>query len=350
MLVVEEARFGVPGRTVEVPRSPLEPDPHPGARERSPAHHMIETTVERSRNAYTFTRAVDVRRWYEGCLEVEKRLDGFGSLLASDPSLQFCLQSARRSLGDLETPCQWYSRFAAEQPDGPWRQAALAELWLRRRVGPPPKPALQCRYTETRPHLDGKLDDPCWQQTRPVRLQEAVGKTVGEYHTEVRLAYDHEFLYLAVRCKHPAGKQVEKVKHRLRDADLHRHDRISLMLDLDRDYCTCFHLQVDQRGCVCEDCWGDRTWDPHWFVATSQEATAWQVEAAIPLQALTGDIPTPGKAWACNVVRTVPGLGVQAWSLPAEAPEVALRPEGMGLLLFHRDDLRPKQQALAAPR
>jgi hypothetical protein len=51
---------------------------------------------------------------------------------------------------------------------------------------------------------------------------------------------------------------------------------------------------------------------------------------------------TSGKAWAFNVVRTVPGEGVQAFSLPAEVPEVALRLEGMGLLQF---TMNPKQTA-----
>ena len=39
----------------------------------------------------------------------------------------------------------------------------------------------------------------------------------------------------------------------------------------------------------------------------------------------------PGKLWAVNVVRTVPGKGVQAWSGPAG---VNPRPEGMGILTF----------------
>jgi hypothetical protein len=94
---------------------------------------------------------------------------------------------------------------------------------------------------------------------------------------------------------------------------------------------------VDATGCVAEDCWGDKTWDPRWFVAVNREPTAWTVEAAIPRVALTADHITPGKAWAANVVRVLPGQGVQAFSLPAEAPEEALRPEGMGLLLFAQE-------------
>ena len=57
---------------------------------------------------------------------------------------------------------------------------------------------------------------------------------------------------------------------------------------------------------------------------------------------LTGQGLTPGKAWACNVVRTLPGQGVQAWSLPAG---VEPRPEGLGILLFTHE----RDQGLAMP-
>jgi len=36
-------------------------------------------------------------------------------------------------------------------------------------------------------------------------------------------------------------------------------DRVSILLDLDRDYATYFQLQVDQRGAVRDDCWGDQS-------------------------------------------------------------------------------------------
>ena len=137
------------------------------------------------------------------------------------------------------------------------------------------------------------------------------------------------------------------MKGRKRDANLDKYDRVSLLLDLDRDYATCFHFEVDQRGCVREDCWGDASWDPRWFVAVHSEPTAWQIEAAIPLSALTGDTITSGRTWACNVIRVVPGQGVQGWSLPAGVPGKDARPEGMGLLTFRLD---PRQEARARPR
>jgi hypothetical protein len=115
------------------------------------------------------------------------------------------------------------------------------------------------------------------------------------------------------------------------------------MIDLDRDYQTYYHLQIDQRGALAEDCWGDRTWNPRWFVAHTSAKEGWAAEIAIPLTELTGDGVTMNKAWAFNVVRVLPGRGVLAWSLPADAQ---MRPEGMGLMMFSGDKASPEPRKL----
>ncbi|MBM4067992.1 MAG: hypothetical protein FJ271_03480 [Planctomycetes bacterium] len=280
------------------------------------------------------------RNWYAGSMEFAIRLGSFGPLYASDPSVQFCLQSARRNLGKINEVRDWHEKLQNFLPRGTWHDAAAAELWLENRQGPPPKAFMMSRETMTKPYLDGKLDDACWKSTVPIVLKNAVGKTAasddkdkgtGKYVTEARFTHDDRYLYLALRCTHPAGQRVPPVKPRPRDADLKPYDRVSILLDLDRDYCTYFNLEVDQRGCVREDCWGDKTWNPRWFVAVHSTDDCWQIEAAIPLNELTSDRVRPGAAWACNVVRILPGRGVQALSLPADLEP---RPEGMGLLLF----------------
>lgn len=281
--------------------------------------------------AGTLTNRTEIRQWNENCLKMGDQLAALGPMFADDPSIQFCLQAAHRNLGEFEQARQWYTKFRRDTADSPWREAAAAELWLLNRTGLPPKPVALCRQTTTRPYLDGQFNDACWEGLKPISLKNAVGETVKEYPTQAWLAYDNEFLYLALTCGHPAGRHVEPVKARPHDADLRPFDRVSLLLDLDRDYATYFHLQVDQRGCVCEDCWGDQSWNPRWYVAVHSEPTRWQIEAAIPLAELTGDPVTVGKAWACNVVRIIPGRGVQAMSSPAD---VQPRPEGMGLLIF----------------
>lgn len=283
-----------------------------------------------------------VRQWYQGSLELEQRHALFGSLIADDPAVQFCLQSARRNLGKFDEASQWYKKFLVNRPEGPWKQAAAAEMWLVNRAGMPPKPFTNCRQAPAKPFLDGKLDDACWEGMHSMKLRNAVGDTSKEYPTEAWLAYDSEFLYVALRCGHPADRFVKPVTVRKRDEDLSGFDRVSLLLDLDRNYSTYFRLEIDQRGCLCEDCWGDKSWNPKWFVAIRSDKSGWQVEAAIPLVELTGEPLTIGKAWACNLVRTLPGRGVQAWSLPAD---VEPRPEGMGIMLFAADPQRPGPQA-----
>jgi photosystem II stability/assembly factor-like uncharacterized protein len=275
-----------------------------------------------------------MRQWYQASIDAGDRFASLGPLFANDPPVQFCVQAARRNLGEFDAARQWYTEFRQSSADGPWHDAAAAEVWLVNRSGPPPKPVAPCRRTDLRPFLDGQFDDSCWRDLKPLVLRNAVGATVRDYPTEVWLAYDQDFLYVALRCRHPADRYVAPVKVRPRDADLRPYDRVSLLLDLDRDYSTYFHLQVDQRGCVCDDCWGDLTWDPRWFVALHSDRECWQVEAAIPLVELTGEPIPAGHAWACNVVRVLPGRGVQAWSLPAD---VQPRPEGMGLLIFTQE-------------
>jgi photosystem II stability/assembly factor-like uncharacterized protein len=279
----------------------------------------------------------EARQWFRGSLLFGQRLAALGPLYASDPGIQFCLQSARRQLGDLAPAQDWYTKFTAFGPKGPWRDAAAAELWLSNRSLAMPRHLALCRFTAEKPFLDGKFDDACWRGLQPLSMGDAVGATVKDNQTQAWLAYDQEFLYIALRCQHPAGRSLPPVKNRTRDANLDPYDRVSILLDLDRDYATYFQLQVDQRGCVREDCWGDLTWDPRWFVAVHSTDEAWQVEAAIPLGELTGQRIVPGTAWAINVVRTLPGRGVQAWSLPAD---VRPRPEGMGIMLFHQEASR----------
>ncbi len=290
-----------------------------------------------------------IQRWHTAALELEPKLSAFGPVYSRDPAAWLCLLAARRNLGmvgEAEKAVADYFKAApaavAATPGADvYRDCLAAEAWSVNRgaFAAPPKPAAVCRFTETRPFLDGKLDDPCWQGHTPLKLAAtAAGDRSDDakafadgFKTEVMFAYDDRFLYVAVRCAHPAGMTVPPAGKRGRDADLAGRDRVDVLLDLDRDYQTYYRFQVDQRGCLAEDCWGDKTWNPRYFTAFHPTETGWTAEFAVPLTALTGDRPSHGRTWAVNVSRVVPGRGVQAWSGPASADP---RPEGMGLLQF----------------
>jgi hypothetical protein len=299
---------------------------------------VVEMSAEQQVALLTFNASA--RRWYEGALAVEPRLAAFGPRAAEDPAVQFALNAARRQLGDFDHPKAWLRSFLMKQgtpgPQGsnPWRANAAAELWLMERNGSPPKPVTTCRQTKVKPFLDGDLNDECWQHITPLALKDPAGATNDKYETKAWLAYDAEYLYVALSCQHPTDRHVAPVEKRNRDSDLRAFDRVSLMLDLDRDYQTYFHWQIDQRGDVADDCWGDATWNPRWLVAHKSTPTGWTAELALPLSEITGDAVPLGKAWCLNIVRILPGRGLQAFSQPAD---VSPRPEGMGLVIFTAD-------------
>ena len=158
------------------------------------------------------------------------------------------------------------------------------------------------------------------------------GRDDSRWGAVAMLAYDDEFLYIGVSCSRAESFRYDSSdRPRPRDSDLSDHDRVELLLDVDRDFATYYRLTIDHRGWTGESCWHDATWNPTWFVATGGDDETWTAEAAIPLSQLAGQMPEAGTSWAVGVQRIVPGVGFQSWTAPA-APEVI--PEGMGYLIF----------------
>ncbi len=224
---------------------------------------------------YQFTSGETQRIWTRNCLELESRLVAFGPIHAKDPLVQACMTVAK-------------DRGAVTLP-GAAKPADERPVWA-------------CSAA-TKPTLDGKLNDECWEKAAKVPLAGPAG-----YDTEAKFAFDDKFLYVAVTAKHPAGKQVPKVEKRERDADLCGHDRVEWKIDLDGSGATPFRFAVDHRGCLAEDCWGAIDWNPKWFVAFDSTATGWTAEVAIPLAEMTGG-KVVGQSWGVNLTRVVPGEG-----------------------------------------
>lgn len=287
-----------------------------------------------------FTDGETAQTWAKGCLELEAKLTAFGTSADRDPAVMMSTLAAKRTVGrtaDAAEQVAAYFKSAAGAKDlkpgeDLWRDCIAAELWLNNREAvAQPKPFALCPKTTARPHLDGKLDDDCWKGIKPLSLDGTRGE-VKEYGTKAYFTCDEEYVYFAVECSHPTGKSLPKAEKRRRDDDLRGKDRVDILLDLDRDYQTYYRLQIDQTGCVADDCTGDTGWNPKWFVAVEPTETGWTAEIAIPRTELTGGLFKAGGTWGMNVTRVVPGVGCRTWSGPAEA---AAKPEGMGLMQFH---------------
>jgi len=264
-------------------------------------------------------------------VELARQLERTAPELFARPDVQFPLAAAYRRLGYAREAERFYLALARGPRRDAWWSCAAGEQWLAEPYPNGPKPVLRCRLVAEKPRLDGRLDEPLWQQTEQAALDHA---TAGDrpWPAVVRLACDGEFLYLGVQCRRVAGvTYTEPEGPRPRDPELGQQDRVEILLDIDRDHATWYRLVVDHRAWVAEDCWGDATWNPTWFAARGGDQQHWTVEAAVPLDQLTGRYPQARDVWALGLQRITPGVGLTSWSTPA-APEV--RPEGFGYLIF----------------
>ena len=251
--------------------------------------------------------------------------------LMMEPAVGFPLAAVDRQRGELRQAEHFYANRIRLAGRDCWWAAAMGEPWVVQLQGRPPKPVLECVPAPVRPRLDGRLDDAVWQAARPVELHSLRGDD-ADWPASVMLAYDNQFLYLAIRCRQAPGARYPAASGpRTHDADLTGHDRVEFYLDLDRNFVTYDRLAIDHRGFTADDCWGDATWNPQWFVACASADGFWTAEAAIPWDQLAAEPPKPKSVWAIGVQRIVPGVGFQSWNQPAAGDVI---PEGFGYLLF----------------
>jgi photosystem II stability/assembly factor-like uncharacterized protein len=260
-----------------------------------------------------------------------KHLATSNPLLSAQPDIAFPLATVSRRRGFPRDAERFYMVRARGPARDAWWACARGEEWLTEPTQVSPKPILRCVRAEAKPRLDAKLDDVVWANNRPAELKSPLGEDTTR-PAEVMLAYDEEFLYVAVRASQAPGAQYPTSDEpRPYDADLSARDRVDLFIDLDRDYTTYYRLTVDHRGWTGEACWDDATWNPTWFVAAETDGETWIAEAAIGLDQLTGQYPKSRSVWAVGLQRTIPGVGFQTWNTPAS---VAVIPEGFGYLIF----------------
>lgn len=209
------------------------------------------------------------------------------------------------AFGSNEGAKRYLEALSIRYPGEAWQECGAVERWLAEPERPQPnKPRIDCRFTVDRPTLDGRLDEPLWGSATVLATKSASQTPPTEFH----LAYDEQYLYIAIRCAKLDGFDGSADdRARTYDADLTAYDRVRLLVDVDRDYTTWFSLTVDQRGWTNDACWGDASWNPKWFVAAASDGDHWTVEAAIPWSELTATPPTTGDAWAVACERVLPG-------------------------------------------
>ncbi|HVJ79678.1 MAG TPA: YCF48-related protein, partial [Planctomycetia bacterium] len=268
--------------------------------------------------------------WNRAALDYARGYQALSKSAWSDGAYQLTLAAATRGAGLAEASRIHLDNAIGTDVKSRWARVVGQERFLLNGDAKAVPPLFAfASAVAGRPKLDGELDENMWSGEKPLRLKSAEGERDASYGTDVMIRHNGEYLLIAARCAYPDASHqkplVEKEK-RTRDANLGANDRIEILIDVDRDYTTYFRLQLDQTGQTAEDCWGDKTWNPQWFVATQADDKGWRTEIAIPLAELT---PEPRQAaegtWAMNIQRLIPGKAPQGIMLPAGNEP---RPEG----------------------
>jgi hypothetical protein len=170
--------------------------------------------------------------------------------------------------------------------------------------------------------LDGRLDDPAWEEAEPVTDFVQVEPEEGgmpSRRTTVRIAYDAEALYIGARFRDDPDGVLAYQKRR--DAGLGTDDRFMWILDTFRDGRTGYFFEINPAGLMGDGLLGsghfgvNKSWDGVWEARTARLDDGWSAEIRIPFATLNFD--PVDDVWGINFQRTIRRLNEEIrWSGP----------------------------------
>ena len=153
-------------------------------------------------------------------------------------------------------------------------------------------PTLHARLATGPITVDGKLDEPAWQDAEPVLLTQQ-SPNPGQptpYTTEVRVVIYRDALIFGFKCHDPKPSAIQV--HTLeRDGNENGDDTVSVLLDSFGDKRTGYYFQINEAaarldGLISRPGFPPLDWDGIWNARTARTADGWSAEIWIPAQTL----------------------------------------------------------------
>ncbi|WP_258101461.1 carbohydrate binding family 9 domain-containing protein [Marinoscillum pacificum] len=142
------------------------------------------------------------------------------------------------------------------------------------------------------PVIDGRLDDPAWEQVEwagDFIQRQPVDGAAPSQQTQFKILYDAKYLYIGIRA---FDTEPDKVVRRMSRRDGFEGDFVEVNIDSYADKRTAFSFSASASGVKGEEYisnngenW-DATWDPIWYLKTSLDEFGWIAEFKIPLSQL----------------------------------------------------------------
>ena len=184
-------------------------------------------------------------------------------------------------------------------------------------------PVVQATRTPTPPSIDGRLDESVWHQAPTVAdffQREPVEGAPPTEQTQVRILFDDDHLYFALRC---FDSQVNRLvaNQMRRDADLDENDNIQIILDPYNDRRGGFYFSTNPLGVrqdlllTDEGRTRNQAWDSVWQSRTTIDSLGWSAEVAIPFDQVR--YPDSDQAvWGINIGRAIRRKNEEVFLVP----------------------------------
>lgn len=173
----------------------------------------------------------------------------------------------------------------------------------------PAPPEARAVLVDEPPVIDGRLDDPVWQQALVIDGFTQVEPRNGEAPsvvTEVRIVTDGETLFLSVRAFDDEPDQI--VANRMgRDELFFFDDHLLVSIDPNHDHRTGYFFLVNPVGGRRDGSFErdvvEPNWDGIWYADARIDAQGWTAEMAIPFRTLA--LQEGADTWGLNLSRRV---------------------------------------------
>ncbi len=180
---------------------------------------------------------------------------------------------------------------------------------------PPPETPVEIKAKKTNDRIviDGKLNEPDWQNANVItdffKVEPIQGETIKN-PTEVRILFDDKNLYIGVFAKDSLGKKGVRIQDLRRDFNTTENDVFGVQIDAQntKQYAVSFQTtphgnQLDLQSF--NDRITDRNWNALWNVRTNRTDEGYYAEFAIPFKSIRYDKPQEGKpiSWGITFYR-----------------------------------------------
>ena len=182
-------------------------------------------------------------------------------------------------------------------------------------------PLLHIRKTGDPIRLDGHLDEPGWQQAQVAENFAQIfpfDTSLALARTEVRMTFDHTFLYIGARVyQNQEDYLISSLK---RDFDGEESDGFFVILDPFQDKLNGFFFEISPfnvqgEGLIDNGSNISTDWDNKWYSQVSNHTQYWEVEMAIPFKTLRYKLQEDQNVWRINFLRhALKANEISAWS------------------------------------